>query len=40
MVMAMLAYVYLPTVHAPSVRDLNPSGLGTYRAFFEGAKLG
>lgn len=40
MVMAMLAYVYLPTVHAPSVNGLNADALGTYRAFFEEASLG
>lgn len=40
MVMAMLAYVYLPTVHAPAVRGLNADALGTYRAFFEEVSLG
>jgi len=40
MVMSMLAYIYLPTVHAPAVSGLNADALGTYRAFFEEAKLG
>ncbi len=39
MVLSMLAYVYLPTVHAPAVAELNADALGTYRAFFEKARL-
>jgi peptide/nickel transport system substrate-binding protein len=39
MVLAMLAYRYLPTVTAPGVEGINADALGTYRAFFEEVRV-